>query len=187
MAGAVASAEAFRRPFHGTLPPMVYYHVRLKNKKMGFYPYKNPIFTDPIPQNAVLNRTFHGVIRLKDRKICFQPYRIARKYGSSCKNPVFNRVNRKNDEKSTVQDRKILFLTVILNFLYGSVMQILISNRIGAFLYGYIMQILILNRIGASCRVSNSGPIWEKESTAVLFRPVKNKLYEKSMETIPIS
>ena len=66
-------------------------------------------------------------------------------------------------------------------------MQILISNRIGAFLYGYIMQILILNRIGASCRVSNSGPIWEKESTAVFFRLMKNKLYEKSMETIPIS
>ena len=154
---------------------------------MNLYPYKNPFFTDSIPENAILNRTFHGVIRLKDRKIFFQPYRIARKYGSSCENPVFNRINRKNDEKSTVKDRKILFLTVILDFLYGSVIQILISNRIGAFLYGYIMQILILNRIGVSCRVSNRGTIWEKESTAVFSRPMKNKLYEKSMETILIS
>ena len=54
-------------------------------------------------------------------------------------------------------------------------------------MYGYIMQILILNRIGLPCRVSNRGPIWEKESTAVFFRLMKNKLYEKSMETIPIS
>ena len=36
-----------------------------KNEKMELEPYKNPFFTDPIPENTVLNRIFHGVIRLK--------------------------------------------------------------------------------------------------------------------------
>ena len=76
---------------------------------MDFLPYKNPFFTDPIPENDVLNRTFHGVIRIKDRKICFKPYRIARKYGSEYKNPVSDRIVEKKRRKSTVKDWKILF------------------------------------------------------------------------------
>ena len=51
-----------------------------------------------------------------------------------------NRTDEKIAAKSTVKNRKIPFLTVNLDFLYG-----------------YTMQILILNRIGASCRVSNRG------------------------------
>ena len=46
-------------------------HVRLKNEKMELDPYKNSFFTDSIPKNAILNRTFYGMIRLKDQKICF--------------------------------------------------------------------------------------------------------------------
>ena len=77
--------KTFREGFPGPLlqgpsrNPSV--HIRLKSEKMDFQPYKNPFFTDPILQNAVLNRTFHGMIRLKDQKICFLPYRTARKYG----------------------------------------------------------------------------------------------------------
>ena len=51
-----------------------------------------------------------------------------------------NRTDDKIVAKSTVKNRKIPFLTVNLDFLYG-----------------YTMQILILNRIGASCRISNRG------------------------------
>ena len=61
--------------------------------------------------------------------------------------------------KSTVKERKILFLTVTLDFLYG-----------------YTMQILPLNRIKASDQVLNRDfSIWEKESTAVFLRPMKSK------------
>ena len=56
-------------------------HVRLKNEKLDFQPYKNSFFTDLIPENTVLNRIFRDVIRLKTQKICFYPYRITRKYG----------------------------------------------------------------------------------------------------------
>ena len=55
------------RGSHGPIPPT----YGCKTKKMELDPYKNPFFTDPIPENAILNRTFHDVIRLKDRKICF--------------------------------------------------------------------------------------------------------------------
>ena len=40
-------------------------HVRLKNEKLDFQPYKNSFFTDLIPENTVLNRIFRDVIRLK--------------------------------------------------------------------------------------------------------------------------
>ncbi len=89
---------------------------------MELEPYKNPFFTDPIPEKAILNRTFYGVIRLKDRKICFLPYRIARKYGYRWENQVVNRTDEKIVAKSTVKNRKILFLTVTYEFLYGYTM-----------------------------------------------------------------
>ena len=88
---------------------------------------------------------------------------MAQKYGYRWENQVLNRTDDKIVAKSTVKNRKIPFLTVNLDFLYG-----------------YTMQILILNRIGASCRVSNRGLIWEKESTAVFPNPGKSTPHSAS-------
>ena len=101
---------------------MAAHHVQLKTKKIELDPYKNPFLTDPIPENAVLNRTFYDVIRLKDQKFCFEPYRIAQKYGYRWENRVLIRTDNKTGAKSTVKNHKNLFLTVTSDFLYGYTM-----------------------------------------------------------------
>ena len=82
---------------HGIISPwydaMICYPYGWKTKKIELDPYKNPFLTDPIPENAVLNRTFYDVIRLKDQKFCFGPYRIAQKYGYRWENRVLNRTD----------------------------------------------------------------------------------------------
>ena len=102
-----------------------------KRKKDKFHPYKKWNFTDPIAKNTIWIRTFYGAIRLKFRKMVFLPYRTANLYGSRYENPVLNRTDGKIVAKSTVKNRKIPFLTVNLDFLYGYVSQISILNRNG--------------------------------------------------------